>query len=209
MKKSEIVIAAVLIGIIAAILILIFFGLRIFDIGELSRTVQQSPANATLWEKAEWVRYHGNVCQCSPAFELSGTIQLTPSTYSSISKISFNVSPIPGTTGNDIKNSTFTVSTKNTEKTIHYRDPAVNLTCFYRGTAIRKKNFSENNPEINGDSFFIELDLQKMGFTSPGLGPDERFSLIITPPTGYRFAITRSTPSEFSPGKPVEIPGWH
>ena len=209
MKKSEIVIAAVLIGTIAIILFLIFFGFRIFSVGELSRTFEQSPANSTLWEKAEWERYHGNACQCSPAFELLGTIQLTPSTPSSLSKISFNVSPIPGTTGDDIKNSTFMLSTKNTEKTIHYRDPAVNLTCFYRGTAISKKNFSENNLNINGDTFFIELDLEKMGFTSPGLGPDERFSLVITAPTGYRFAITRATPSEFLPGKPVEIPGWH
>ena len=209
MEKSKIVIVTFLIGIIAIILALIFFGFRIFTVGESSRTLEQSPANSTLWEKAEWERYHGNVCQCSPAFELLGTIQLTPSTPSTHSKISFNVSPIPGTTGDDIKNSTFTLSTKNTEKTIHYRDPAVNLTCFYRGTAISKKNFSENNLDINGDTFFIELDLQKMGFPSPGLGPDERFSLVIISPTGYRFAITRSTPSEFPPGKPVEIPGWH
>ena len=61
----------------------------------------------------------------------------------------------------------------------------------------------------DGDLAFIELDLDKMEFRPPALGPNEQFSLVITPPTGYRYAITRETPSEFSAGDTLEIPGWN
>ena len=209
MEKSEIVIATVLIGIIAIILVLVFFGFRIFSFGELSRTFEQSPANSTLWEKAEWDRFHGNICQCTPAFDLAGPIILFPSTNATISRVSYNVYLTPGTTLPDLKNTSFTLSTKNFEKMVYYDDPAINLTCVLTdGTVVNNREYSFNNLSKYGE-IYVELDLQRMGFTSPGLAPDERFSLVITPPTGYRFAITRATPSEFSPGKPVEIPGWH
>jgi len=209
MKKSEIAIAIILISIIAIILMVIFFGFRIFDTGVLFRTVQQSPANATLWEKTEWERYHGSACQCTPAFDLAGSIMLLPSTNATISRVSYKVYLTPGTTLPDLKNTSFTLSAKNFEKTVYYDDPAINLTCvLIDSTVVNNREDSFNNLSKYGD-VNVELDLQRMGFTTPGLGPDERFSLVITPPTGYRFAITRSTPVEFTPGKPMEIHGWH
>jgi archaellin len=210
MKKSEIAIGTVLICIIAIILVIFFSGFRIFDIGILSQTVQQLPPNATIWEKADWEKNHGSVCQCSPAVELMGPILLFPSTNSTISKISFNITLTPGTMPLDMKNTTFTISTKDEEKTVRYDDPAVNLTrVLFDGSVMNKQEFSQNSQYYNGDPVFIELDLQKMGFRYPGLGPDERFSLIITPQPGYRFEITRGTPAKFSLGSPMEIRGWH
>jgi archaellin len=212
MKKTEIADATIPILIIFLIMVGVFFGFRAYEFGLLPypHNAQSPSPNATLWEKAEWEKNHGGVCQCAPAFVLMGPILLFPSTNSTISKISFNVTLIPGMMPVDMKNTTFTLSTKNAEKTVRYDDPAVNLTSwFFDGTVINKQEFTENSPLYNGGLVFIELDLQKMGFTSPALGPDERFSLIITPPTGYRFDITRVTPAAFSLKNPIEIPGWH
>jgi archaellin len=165
--------------------------------------------NATLWEKAEWERDHGSVCQCTPAFDLAGSIILLPSTNVTISRVAYKVYLTPGTTLPDLKNTSFTLSTKNFEKTVYYDDPAINLTCvLIDGTVINNREVSFNNLPEYGDTY-VELDLRKMGFISPGLGPDERFSLVMTPPSGYRFAITRSTPAEFTQGKAIEIRGWH
>ena len=211
MKKTKIALAIILILITAFIFITVFVGWGAF-VSSLSFSGQNGQRllpNTTLWEKAEWERYHGDACQSLPAFELVGPMLLFPSTNWSISKISFNISLIPGMMPVDMKNTTFTLSTRHAEKTVHYDDPAVNLTRWsYDGTVMNKQEFSENHsPQYNGDPVFIELDLYKMGFSSPALGPDERFSLVITPQTGYRFAITRGTPAEFSAGNPIEIPG--
>jgi archaellin len=212
MKKSEIALAIICILITAYIFITVFVGWGAFGFGpESISNISPPSANETLFEKAEWEKYHGGICQCAAAFELLGPITLHPSTNSSISRISFNVSLVPGgPPAEDIKNTSFTLSTKNAERTVLYHDPAVNLTHWlYNGTLMNKQEFSVTTSHYNGDPLFIELDLQKMGFTSPSLGPGERFSLVITPPQGYRFAITRTTPVEFSPGTQIEIPGYY
>jgi archaellin len=210
MKKSEIAFAIILILITAYIFITVFVGWGAFGFGQsLNPNASPPSANATLFEKAELEKNHGGVCQCTPAFELMGPILLFPSTNSAISKLSFNVTLTPGMIPVDMKDTTFTLSTKNTEKTVRYDDPAVNLTRWsYDGTVMNKQEFSEKTSHYSGDPLFIELDLQKMGFASQSLGPDEQFSLVITPPQGYRFAITRTSPSEFSPGTQIEIPGY-
>jgi hypothetical protein len=211
LKKTEIALAITVLLLAAFIIITFFVGWGTFISSLSGHNAQLLAPNATLWEKAEWERYHGDVCQCLPAFDLVGPILLFPSTNSSITKISFNVSLIPGMMPVDMKNATFTLSTRHAEKTVRYDNPAVNLTRWaYDGAMMNKQEFSENrSPEYNGDPVFIELDLDKMGFSSPALGPDERFSLVITPQTGYRIAITRMTPAEFSAGNLIEIPGWH
>lgn len=209
MKKSEIALAIILILITAYIFITVFVGWGAFGFGRgLNPNASPPSPNATLFEKAEWEEHHGSICQCSPAFELKGPIQLFPVSDYGISKVSFNVSLSPGMIPVEMKNTSFTISTKNIEKTVRYTDPAVKLMWIMEnGTVMSKQDYPLIRPFYRG-TVFVELDLQKMGFSSTGLCPEERFSLIITPPSGYHYAITRATPYEFSQGVPIEIRGW-
>lgn len=211
MKKTTIVLTILLTIIAACIFITAFVGWGVFGFGQsvYPHNAQPPPANATLFEKAEWEEHHGSICQCSPALVMSGPIQIIPVSESRISKMSFNISLTSGMVPVEMGNTSFTISTKSGEKTVGYPDPSVDLKWILEnGTVMEKQDYFVLHPSDRG-SVLVELDLEKMGFISPALGPDERFSLVITPPQGYRYAITLTTPAVFHAGTPLEVPGWY
>ena len=208
--KKKITIALAILGILiaAGIFITAFVGWGVFGFGQAQYRGTPPPANATLFEKAEWEQHHGSICQCAPIFVLDGPICILPSSDTRVSKVSFNMSLTPGMIPSEMKHANFTLSTSTTEKTVSYDDPAVNVTWILEdGTRTGKQDLLLEQQKYVG-LVSVELDLDRMGFASPALGPDERFSLVITPLQGYRYAITRGTPAEFRPGIPIEIPGW-
>jgi len=213
MKKFRITISVTLILVLAVLLVWIFLGVSHFNSGCPTNTsltqlttypnnTQSLFENATLWEKSEWEEHHGSVCQCIPEVGYVGPIVLHPKTDTTISDISFNLSLSPGNTPVDLTNTEFTLSTQNAEHIVRYGDPAVT------GLWIRSSNHAptlSQNILGNDEMLHIDLNIEKMGFSSSLLGPNERFSLIVTPTMGYRISVTSSTPGNFSAGAPIEI----
>ena len=202
MKKTHIAILCILVFIITIIVIGVFFGHLLVQLGlQHPPYYGQSPSeDATLFEKAEWEEHHGSICQCIIPIRFSGPIILHPGTDKSISIISFNLKLFPGELPLDMANASFTLSTKNAERTVRYDDPSANVS--WNGSATDSHDTILND----NDLLHVDLNIEKMGFASAALGPGERFSLIITPSGWYRLPLTRTTPNEFSPGSSIEIP---
>ncbi|MFA4850201.1 MAG: hypothetical protein WC626_10800 [Methanoregula sp.] len=211
MKKTGMADAILLIFIIALILVVIFFGILVFSLAQPPRSsdVKPLPSGATtLWEKAEWEKYHGNVYQCGYFAEAAGPVVFFPSANATISRVSTRFALTPGEPPHDITGITYTLSTEYAMKTVRYDDPSVNLTRIVRNgaaTTIQKK--SRNNLLERDESISVELDTEKMGFTSSAFGPNQRFVLAITPPEQcFRgLKIQGTTPAGFSPEIPMEV----
>lgn len=196
MKISKIVIAAILILIAVCVFITLFIGWGAFGFGQSlhDKNSRSLPENATLWEKN-----NADYC-CISVFELVGPLELFSPTNSTISKVTFILAPIPGAPPIDMTNATFTLSTANTETTVRYGDPAVNVS--WDGSMMNMTD----DILVNHEQVHIELDTVKMGFNSLSFGRNQKFSLIATPPLGSKLVTRWATPGEFQPGVTMKIP---
>lgn len=210
MKKTGIADAVLSIFVIALILVVVFFGILVFSLPQPPRSSDAKPlppGATTLWEKAEWEKYHGNVYQCGHFAEAAGPVVIVPSANATISRVSTRFALSPGEPPHDITSLTFTLSTKHAMKTVRYDDPSVNLTRIARTGAVSAIQKNSRNTLLERDEpVSVELDAEKMGFTSSSFGPDQRFVLAITPSGEcYRGLVVRGrTPAGFSPGIPME-----
>jgi hypothetical protein len=211
MKNSEIALAIILILITMFVFITFFVGWGAFGFGNSANKYYSPPppSNATLWDKAEWEKYHGNVYQCGFFAEPVAPLMIFPSTNSTISKVSIRFAPAPGEPPRDVTNITYTLSTAYAIKTVRYDDPSINLTYGYwdgKGSGSQQSVPRDYLFEQNED-ILVELNTEKMGFTSSTFGPNQRFVLAITPPDECFRAleIRGTTPAEFSQGIPIEI----
>ncbi|MCK9579807.1 MAG: hypothetical protein M0Q92_05080 [Methanoregula sp.] len=168
-------------------------------------------ADATFYEKEKWETYHGSIPQCGYFAQQQGPLVLLPSTGSFISKVSTRYVLAPGDSPYDIKDITYTLSTRYAIKTVRYDDQSVNLSWVVgNNTATTiQKNPRDDLLEWK-DSVSVELDTEKMGFGPSAFGPNQQFVLVITPKDEcYRaLEIWGWTPVLFSPGTPIEIPRW-
>lgn len=225
MKKTDIAIALTFIIVISLVVVWFFSGVRVtsegnnvytvdsgrtvyifnFNAGSTTYPSHATPpsANATLWEKAEWSERHGSIRQSLQKMEFSSPIVLQPARNASIGIISFNLSQ-PGHVRSppvNMTNARITLSTKNEERTVLLSDSSVRSS--FAGSISSESSASLLS---HGSVLYIDLDTQKMGFTTIPLGPGERFSLIITPENEERIGITREIPARYSPAAPLEIP---
>jgi hypothetical protein len=206
MKKPTLAIQLTLIVIAAIILNVVFWGFWLFHYGQPAYAFNAKPpaANATLWQKEQWEQYHGAICTCFPSFSFKSPVILLSGKNSSISYIAFNItdsmshSTVPNMTGVDI-----TVSTTTVQKTVRADDLSVNLT---RLTETRKIQGEYNFSYFESDETVqINIDMEKMGFSSNDIVPDQKVSLIVTPPNGYRAAKTIMIPHHLNSGGITEI----
>jgi len=212
MKKTEVALVMIFIIVIAGVCITFFVGWGTFIPGRTSSSYHSQPPadDATLWEKAEWDRYHGSIPQCGWFAEPEGPIILYPLTGSTISNISFRFALIPGEPAHDISKITYILSTRHLMKTVRYGDPAVKVTWQQRnGTPGMSPGDLRNTLVENDELVTVELDADLMGFGASVLGPDERFVLSVVPEDDCirDFQLWGTTPSVFLPGTRVELSG--
>ena len=209
MKHVEMVIGVItLLTIIAFVSLIFFVGWGRLGFGP-GQPFEPSPLlpDSTLYEKTEWETYHGNVCLCAPAYDLQGPVRVLPVSGAEIAKIAFTMSGSPAGHPDDVKDVRFMVSTNDEEKSVRPGDPAVTLLWIAsEGEMVDNRGLSQNAGSFRDGPVHVELDLMKMGFTSPALGPEERFSLVLVPPgEGFPYAITRATPDLFIPGTRMDV----
>ncbi len=185
MKTIRVVIAAVmLIVIIAFVYILFFVGCGTLLSGKNSYPYGIPPPSddATLWEKEQWNKNHGNVAQCGWFAEFAGPVVMYSSPSSTVSNISFRFMQIPGEQPHEISALTFILSTRDDLKTVRYGDPAMKATweAWNKTPAIRPGNISNTLIEDN-ELVTIELDTTKMGLKSSSIGPGRKFVLVVSP----------------------------
>lgn len=147
MKKTKIALAIIFILITVFFFITFFVGWGAFGFGHSANKYYSHPppSNATLWQKAEWEKYHGAVYQCGYFAETIRPLVIFPSTNSTISKVTIWFALSPGEPSNDIRNINYTLSTEYAMKTVRYNDPSVNLSWMeWNGTSFK----IQKNPRI-------------------------------------------------------------
>ena len=185
MKKIEIVLAAVtLTAIVGFVYILLFVGWGSVLSGNSPHSYNPSPPpdDATLWEKAYWEKYHGNVYQCGWFAEFVEPVVLYSSTGSAISNISFRFAQMPGEQPHEIATISYTFSTRSAMKTVRYGDPSVNVTwlAWNRTPALSPADLTNTRVEDN-ELVAVDLDVATMGIDASAVGPNQKFVLVITP----------------------------
>lgn len=185
MKKLGIVLAVVVfIVIIAFVYILFFVGWGTLLSGKNSYPygIPPPPEDATLWEKEQWNKNHGNVAQCGFFAKFEGPVVMYSSPSSTVSNVSFRFMQIPGEQPHEISSLTFILSTRDDLKTVRYGDPAMKVTwhVWNKTPAIRPGNISNTLIEDN-ELVTIDLDMAKMGLESSALGPGSKFVLVASP----------------------------
>jgi len=207
MEKFEIVIAAAArASIIAVIFVLLFVGWGSLFAGGYTSPYSASPPsdNATLWQKEQWERYHGAICTCVPIFNFQGPVTLVSTNNNTVSSIIFNITDsvslgdVPNMTGVNI-----TVSTATVQKTVHADCQSVNISRFTETRKVRDEyNFSYF---VSNETVQVNIDLGKMGFTSNDVVPNQKLSLVLTPPVGHRAAKTIIIPHDLKLGGITQV----
>ncbi|MFA7694499.1 MAG: hypothetical protein WCX63_03080 [Methanoregula sp.] len=211
MERSKIAIALILI-VIACILAAVLFNVKLPGIARYSHSLAQYPPedDATLWEKAAWENNHGNVPQCGFFAQSLGPLVLYPSTFTTISNITFRFTLAPGEPAQEISNITYTLSNRYAMKTVRYGDPGVRLTYQPKNLVPGMLPGDLHNSILEGDEIAtVELDLEKMGPDAPVLGPNQKFvvDLVPTADCSRNFIFLGTTPLVFMPGTPIELSG--
>ncbi|MDD1690932.1 MAG: hypothetical protein LUQ66_09750 [Methanoregula sp.] len=211
MERSKLAIALILI-VIAGILVAIVFNVNLPGIARYSHSLGQYPPedDATLWEKAAWEKNHGSVPQCGFFADSQGPVVLYPSSFITISNLSFRFSLAPGEPVHEISNITYTLSNRYAMKTVRAGDPGVRVTCQKKILLPGMLPGDLNNSVLEGDEIAtVELDMEKMGPGTPVLGPNQKFVVDIVPADNCSrdFIILGTTPLAFLPGTPIELSG--
>jgi len=127
MERSKIVVVAILILIACIFATVLLFNVELPGIARYTHSLAQSPPeeDATLWEKSAWEKNHGNVHQCGYFVDApdQDPLILYPSTFTTISNITFRFSLAPGEPMHEISNITYTLSNRYAMKTVRYGDP--------------------------------------------------------------------------------------
>lgn len=211
MERSKLAIALILI-VIAGILVAIVFNVNLPGIARYSHSLGQYPPedDATLWEKAAWEKNHGSVPQCGFFADSQGPVVLYPSSFITISNLSFRFSLAPGEPVHEISNITYTLSNRYAMKTVRAGDPGVRVTCQKKILLPGMLPGDLNNSVLEGDEIAtVELDMEKIGPGTPVLGPNQKFVVDIVPADNCSrdFIILGTTPLAFLPGTPIELSG--
>jgi hypothetical protein len=211
MERSKTAIALILI-VIAGILVAILFNVNLPGIARYSHSLGQYPPeeDATLWEKAAWENNHGSVPQCGFFADSQGPVILYPSSFITISNISFRFSLAPGEPVHEISNITYTLSNHYAMKTVRAGDPGVRVTYQPKSLLPGMLPGDLHNTILEGDEIVsVELDMEKMGPGTPVLGPNQKFVVDIVPVDycSRDFIFLGTTPLTFLPGTPIEMSG--
>ncbi len=215
MKRSKTVVVSILILIACLFAAVLLFNVNLPGIARYTHSLAQSPPeeDATLWEKAAWEKNHGSVPQCGYFVDAQGQnpLVLYPSTFTTISNITFRFSLAPEEPSHEISNITYTLSNRYAMKTVRYGDPGVRVT--YQPKKLMPGMFSGdlNNSILEGGEIAtVELDWEKMGPNTPALGPNQKFVIELVPTDtdcSRNFLFIGTTPLVFLPGTPVELSG--
>jgi archaellin len=135
------------------------------------------------------------VCQCGSTFYIPNSdIVFFSNAPNIISKIDFNLSLSPGSPPKDMSKVTFTLSTKNSSKTVTYRDPSVNLTWI-------TPQSKENTTLLINEIVEVGLNLEIMGYDTSSTGPNQEYTIDITPDVGAINHLHGQIPSKLVAGK--------
>lgn len=215
MERSKIVVVAILILIACIFATVLLFNVKLPGIARYTHSLAQSPPeeDATLWEKSAWEKNHGNVLQCGYFVDAQNQdpLILYPSTFTTISNITFRFSLAPEEPMHEISNITYTLSNRYAMKTVRYGDPGVRVTYQPKKLVSGMCQGDLNNSILEcNETATVELDLGKMGPDTPVLGPNQKFVIDLVPTDtdcGRNFLFIGTTPLVFFPGTPIELSG--